>query len=159
MQVSFIGFQPIRSSEHMASMFVFVLMQLYIFFGWIKEKLSEQQFKKLYQRGIVFVIILGISIIVVLTITGKISPWTGRFYALLDPTYAKSHIPIIASVSAVLGVLIVILFLSIIIAIIIQMKKEKKRPEEKIHLIARNCHKQDLFGGRYYFCLVLAFYS
>jgi dolichyl-diphosphooligosaccharide--protein glycosyltransferase len=28
-----------------------------------------------------------------------ISPWTGRFYSLLDPTYAKYHIPIIASVS------------------------------------------------------------
>jgi len=31
--------------------------------------------------------------------TGYISPWTGRFYSLLDPTYAKEHIPIIASVS------------------------------------------------------------
>lgn len=28
-----------------------------------------------------------------------ISPFTGRFYTLLDPTYAKDHIPIIASVS------------------------------------------------------------
>jgi asparagine N-glycosylation enzyme membrane subunit Stt3 len=28
-----------------------------------------------------------------------ISPWTGRFYSLLDPTYAKDNIPIIASVS------------------------------------------------------------
>ncbi|XP_016330560.1 dolichyl-diphosphooligosaccharide--protein glycosyltransferase subunit STT3A-like [Sinocyclocheilus anshuiensis] len=30
---------------------------------------------------------------------GKISPWTGRFYSLLDPSYAKNNIPIIASVS------------------------------------------------------------
>jgi dolichyl-diphosphooligosaccharide--protein glycosyltransferase len=29
----------------------------------------------------------------------EIAPWTGRFYALLDPSYAKNHIPIIASVS------------------------------------------------------------
>ncbi|TNM84532.1 hypothetical protein fugu_008710, partial [Takifugu bimaculatus] len=29
----------------------------------------------------------------------KISPWTGRFYSLLDPSYAKNNIPIIASVS------------------------------------------------------------
>ena len=29
----------------------------------------------------------------------EISPWTGRFYSLLDPSYAKNHIPIIASVS------------------------------------------------------------
>jgi len=33
------------------------------------------------------------------TLTGYISPFTGRFYSLLDPTYAKKHIPIIASVS------------------------------------------------------------
>jgi len=33
------------------------------------------------------------------TATGYISPWTGRFYSLLDPTYAKENIPIIASVS------------------------------------------------------------
>lgn len=32
-------------------------------------------------------------------ILGKVSPWTGRFYSLLDPSYAKNHIPIIASVS------------------------------------------------------------
>lgn len=33
------------------------------------------------------------------TFLGKISPWTGRFYSLLDPSYAKNNIPIIASVS------------------------------------------------------------
>ena len=31
--------------------------------------------------------------------SGKIAPWTGRFYSLLDPSYAKNNIPIIASVS------------------------------------------------------------
>lgn len=31
--------------------------------------------------------------------TGKMTPWTGRFWTLLDPTYAKKYIPIIASVS------------------------------------------------------------
>jgi dolichyl-diphosphooligosaccharide--protein glycosyltransferase len=36
---------------------------------------------------------------IILTITGKVSPWTGRFYSLLDPSYAKNNIPIIASVS------------------------------------------------------------
>jgi dolichyl-diphosphooligosaccharide--protein glycosyltransferase len=44
----------------------------------------------------------GIGIVAVLVIgsaTGFIAPWTGRFYTMLDPTYAKKHIPIIASVS------------------------------------------------------------
>lgn len=31
--------------------------------------------------------------------SGKMTPWTGRFWTLLDPTYAKKYIPIIASVS------------------------------------------------------------
>lgn len=29
----------------------------------------------------------------------QVAPWTGRFYSLLDPSYAKNNIPIIASVS------------------------------------------------------------
>lgn len=35
----------------------------------------------------------------IINLKGKIAPWTGRFYTLLDPSYAKNHIPIIASVS------------------------------------------------------------
>ena len=34
-----------------------------------------------------------------LLLFSEISPWTGRFYSLLDPSYAKNNIPIIASVS------------------------------------------------------------
>ncbi len=31
--------------------------------------------------------------------TTQVAPWTGRFWTLLDPTYAKKFIPIIASVA------------------------------------------------------------
>lgn len=34
-----------------------------------------------------------------LTVSGVIAPWSGRFYSLYDTGYAKIHIPIIASVS------------------------------------------------------------
>lgn len=44
-------------------------------------------------------IVVGALALGVGTASGYISPWTGRFYSLLDPTYAKDHIPIIASVS------------------------------------------------------------
>lgn len=40
---------------------------------------------------------IALAAIAVGTATGYIAPWTGRFYSLLDPTYAKKHIPIIAS--------------------------------------------------------------
>merc|ERR1719223_1448038 len=46
--------------------------------------------------GIVGIISIGLA---VLTLSGKVAPWTGRFYSLLDPSYAKNNIPIIASVS------------------------------------------------------------
>jgi len=36
---------------------------------------------------------------VLLTVSGVIAPWSGRFYSLWDTGYAKIHIPIIASVS------------------------------------------------------------
>jgi len=37
--------------------------------------------------------------LVLLTVSGTIAPWSGRFYSLWDTGYAKIHIPIIASVS------------------------------------------------------------
>ena len=44
---------------------------------------------------------VGVLAVVVLTALGKIAPWMGRFYSLLDPSYAKNNIPIIALVSEV----------------------------------------------------------
>lgn len=37
--------------------------------------------------------------LILLTVSGVIAPWSGRFYSLWDTNYAKIHIPIIASVS------------------------------------------------------------
>lgn len=46
-------------------------------------------------------VVFGISFggLVLLTVSGVIAPWSGRFYSLWDTGYAKIHIPIIASVS------------------------------------------------------------
>jgi dolichyl-diphosphooligosaccharide--protein glycosyltransferase len=46
---------------------------------------------------VVFTVALGG--LVLLTVSGTIAPWSGRFYSLWDTGYAKIHIPIIASVS------------------------------------------------------------
>jgi len=43
--------------------------------------------------------VVGVGGLVLLTVSGVIAPWTGRFYSLWDTGYAKIHIPIIASVS------------------------------------------------------------
>jgi len=99
MQVTFVGFQPVQSSEHMAALGVFGLLQLYCGINWIRSHLDQHTFAAFYRVAVVSVAgVLGVALTVA-TATGYISPWTGRFYSLLDPTYAKEHIPIIASVS------------------------------------------------------------
>ncbi|KAL0234586.1 hypothetical protein PCE1_001622 [Barthelona sp. PCE] len=99
MQVRFIGFQPVKNSEQMLALLTFVFVQGYALFTHVKKTLSEESFKKLI-RIIGTAVVAGLVGTVALALaTNRIVPWTGRFYALLDPTYAKNHIPIIASVS------------------------------------------------------------
>lgn len=78
---------------------VFGLCQIYAFVDYLRSKLTKTDFDVLFNFLIYTVGILFITVFGVLTLSGKISPWTGRFYSLLDPSYAKNHIPIIASVS------------------------------------------------------------
>ena len=65
----------------------------------IRSKMSQDDFEILFRGLVISVVSISFVLGVMLTITGKVSPWTGRFYSLLDPSYAKNHIPIIASVS------------------------------------------------------------
>jgi len=99
MQIPFVGFQPIRTSEHMAASGVFVLLIVISALKYIQTILSKAEFKYFFtfaafaSAGLVF------FTVVVLTYAGVIAPWSGRFYSLWDTGYAKIHIPIIASVS------------------------------------------------------------
>ena len=45
MQISFVGFQPIQSSEHMAALGVFGLCQIVSFYEYTKTKLNHEQFE------------------------------------------------------------------------------------------------------------------
>lgn len=99
MQIPFVGFQPIRTSEHMAAAGVFALLQGYAFLMYVREKLSKKEFFYLFNIGIIGVAGVVFLGVVGLTYAGYIAPWTGRFYSLYDTGYAKIHIPIIASVS------------------------------------------------------------
>jgi len=99
MQIPFVGFQPVRTSEHMASAGVFALLQAVAFIKYIQTYLTKKEFKYFFftagavAAGLVFATVVG------LTWLGVIAPWSGRFYSLWDTGYAKIHIPIIASVS------------------------------------------------------------
>jgi dolichyl-diphosphooligosaccharide--protein glycosyltransferase len=99
MQISFVGFQPVLSSEHMGALGAFGLCQLLAFANYVRSVLSEEQFTVLYKTVIIGGGGTVLAVGLILQFIGKIAPWTGRFYSLLDPTYAKEHIPIIASVS------------------------------------------------------------
>eukprot|EP01135_Chromosphaera_perkinsii_P001071 Nk52_evm21s158 gene=Nk52_evmTU21s158 len=99
MQIPFVGFAPIRTSEHMAALGVFCLLQLVAFSNNVQSLVSESQFKLLMKLSIAIVAGIGFLGLIVATRLGYVAPWTGRFYSLYDTGYAKIHIPIIASVS------------------------------------------------------------
>jgi dolichyl-diphosphooligosaccharide--protein glycosyltransferase len=71
MQISFVGFQPIQSSEHMAAFGVFGLCQLLSFYEYAKSKLSSEQFEILF-RAACFLLggVAGLAALI-LTITGS----------------------------------------------------------------------------------------
>lgn len=99
MQIPFVGFQPIRTSEHMAASGVFLLLIAVAALKYTQTMLSKAEFQKLFLVGgftAAVVVFLGV---VALTLLGVVAPWSGRFYSLWDTGYAKIHIPIIASVS------------------------------------------------------------
>ncbi|KAJ8494391.1 hypothetical protein ONZ45_g13255 [Pleurotus djamor] len=99
MQVPFVGFQPVKTSEHMAALGVFGLLQIVAFAQLVRSHLSSKQFQNLLYVAVIASGVLGSLAIVGLTYKGWIAPWTGRFYSLWDTGYAKKYIPIIASVS------------------------------------------------------------
>jgi dolichyl-diphosphooligosaccharide--protein glycosyltransferase len=99
MQVPFVGFLPVRSSDHMAALGVFGLIQLVGAADFLRTHLKGKQFQTLLRALVLVVFGISFAGLVLLTLSGTIAPWSGRFYSLWDTGYAKIHIPIIASVS------------------------------------------------------------
>ncbi|CAI7645519.1 unnamed protein product [Penicillium discolor] len=99
MQIPFVGFLPIRNSDHMSALGVFGLIQLVAFAEFIRAYLPGKQFQKLLTSMVLLTFGLGFGGLILLSVSGVIAPWSGRFYSLWDTGYAKIHIPIIASVS------------------------------------------------------------
>ena len=116
MQIPFVGFLPVKTSEHMPALGkwpisnsdqgrvltdvgIFGFLQLIAVIDYVRSSISGRQF-----QTFVFTVLIGafgVSLLglVGLTYMGYIAPWSGRFYSLWDTGYAKIHIPIIASVS------------------------------------------------------------
>ncbi|KAF6004125.1 oligosaccharyl transferase stt3 subunit [Cyanidiococcus yangmingshanensis] len=99
MQIRFVGFQAVQSAEHMIAAAVFLALQVYCLGQWVRSLVSENVYRAFVSYFVMTVGAVFAFFGTVLLLTGYIQPWTGRFYTLLDPTYATKHIPIIASVS------------------------------------------------------------
>jgi dolichyl-diphosphooligosaccharide--protein glycosyltransferase len=98
MQVPFVMFQAIKSSEHMLSHGVFIILQVYMFVQFIKTNLSEEQYQRLFKISLMGTSALFVMAFLYLIYKGSIT-FSARSLTLLDPTYAKKFIPIVASVS------------------------------------------------------------
>ncbi|KAK6019812.1 oligosaccharyl transferase STT3 subunit [Ostertagia ostertagi] len=99
MQIPFVGFQPVRTSEHMPAFGVFGLLQIVAAMQYARQRISRQQFMTLFVGGLTAVGCLAFVVYFALVWGGYVAPFSGRFYSLWDTGYAKIHIPIIASVS------------------------------------------------------------
>lgn len=69
------------------------------FVEYIRQQVPNRQFQTLLRSLVLLVFLVSVVGLVLLTVSGVIAPWSGRFYSLWDTGYAKIHIPIIASVS------------------------------------------------------------
>lgn len=117
MQIPFVGFLPVKTSEHMPalgmrppalgwfyltnllSLGIFGFLQLVGFIQFVRAAIPSRQFQTFLYTVVFATFGVGILGLVALTSMGYIAPWSGRFYSLWDTGYAKIHIPIIASVS------------------------------------------------------------
>lgn len=99
MQIPFVGFLPVKTSEHMPALGIFGFLQLIGFIQYVRSAISGRQFQTFLVTVLIATFGLGVVALVGLTSMGVIAPWNGRFYSLWDTSYAKIHIPIIASVS------------------------------------------------------------
>ncbi|KAI5919221.1 glycosyltransferase family 66 protein [Camillea tinctor] len=99
MQIPFVGFLPVRTSEHMPALGIFGFLQLVAFLEYVRSAIPSRQFQTFLYVALGGIFGLSLLGLVGLTAGGYIAPWSGRFYSLWDTGYAKIHIPIIASVS------------------------------------------------------------
>ncbi len=75
------------------------MVQLVAFADFIRTQLPSKQFQTLLRAMVLVIFGVAFGGLVLLTVSGIVAPWSGRFYSLWDTGYAKIHIPIIASVS------------------------------------------------------------
>ena len=74
---------------------MFGLCQIISFIDYLKANMARENFNLLFKTLSIAVASIFATGLGIMTLSGKVAPWTGRFYSLLDPSYAKNNIPII----------------------------------------------------------------
>ncbi len=98
LNIPFVNFGAVMSSEHMGSHFVFLITTAYMAVNYFSRLAPPGTLKFLSKLLITTTIVGFLVVFAFLSLTGK-TYWQGRSLTLLDPTYASKYIPIIASVS------------------------------------------------------------
>jgi dolichyl-diphosphooligosaccharide--protein glycosyltransferase len=76
---SWTGFQPVRTSEHMASLGVFALLNAVAILRYLQSKLSSSEIKYVFTIGVLIAGAAVFCVVVLLTYAGVIAPWSGRY--------------------------------------------------------------------------------
>jgi dolichyl-diphosphooligosaccharide---protein glycosyltransferase len=97
MLIPFVGVNPSRTSDHMAALGTFGLLQIVGLLASVRPHFKPDTFKALL--GWLMVGLSALAFLGLFIFQDMIAPWTGRFYALWDTDFAKTHLPIVASVS------------------------------------------------------------
>lgn len=74
-----VGFQPVRTSEHMASLGVFALLNAVAVLRYLQSKLSSSEIKYVFTIGVLIAGAAVFCVVVLLTYAGVIAPWSGRY--------------------------------------------------------------------------------
>ena len=102
MNLPVIGFNALRTSEHMASYFVFAAIHVFAASDIMRRMLPRPLFAAVRRVFLALVALAGAAVAAMVVVYLSASPtfgWSGRSLTLLDPTYASKYIPIIASVA------------------------------------------------------------
>lgn len=67
MQIPFVGFAPILTSEHMGALGVFGLCQILAFAQWMRSKMSEDKFQVIFRSVLLLVGFTAATLLVVAT--------------------------------------------------------------------------------------------
>lgn len=98
MLITFVNFQVVRSSEHLASHITFLVINAFVIYDYFRKNLPANSVKSIINLASKLLVLMFLVMFLFLTMSGttKIS---GRVMTLIDPSYAKNHMPLIASVA------------------------------------------------------------